>query len=113
MAAVKRYNDVQLDGKPMKIEIMETNVATPAAPPATKGTFGNSKAIPRGYAPSDKFMNCFVHKLYFNGDDFFGRLPVLDRTLSQISGANIEKFLWLWLCLCLLCFWYMLACDDY
>ncbi|KAG7947008.1 hypothetical protein I3843_14G071600 [Carya illinoinensis] len=47
-AAVKRYNNVQLDGKPMKIEIMGRNIATPAAPPATNGTFGNSNAIPRG-----------------------------------------------------------------
>ncbi|XP_042958863.1 THO complex subunit 4A-like isoform X1 [Carya illinoinensis] len=47
-AAVKRYNNVQLDGKLMKIEIMGRNIATPAAPPATNGTFGNSNAIPRG-----------------------------------------------------------------
>lgn len=47
VAAVKRYNNVQLDGKPMKIEIVGTNVATPAAaavpPPAANGSFGNSK----------------------------------------------------------------------
>ncbi|XP_021887637.1 THO complex subunit 4A [Carica papaya] len=48
--AVKRYNNVQLDGKPMKIEIVGTNVATPAAPPAANGTFGNSNGIARGYA---------------------------------------------------------------
>ncbi|XP_034688044.1 THO complex subunit 4A isoform X2 [Vitis riparia] len=43
VAAVKRYNNVQLDGKPMKIEIVGTNIATPAAvPPVTNGTFGNS-----------------------------------------------------------------------
>ncbi|XAR68966.1 hypothetical protein NMG60_11000392 [Bertholletia excelsa] len=40
-AAVKRYNNVQLDGKPMKIEIVGTNIATPAAPPPpVNGTFG-------------------------------------------------------------------------
>lgn len=48
VAAVKRYNNVQLDGKPMKIEIVGTNIATPA-PPATNGTFGNSNGIPRKY----------------------------------------------------------------
>lgn len=55
VAAVKRYNNVQLDGKPMKIEIVGTNVATPAAaaaaavpPPAANGSFGNSK-LPIGY----------------------------------------------------------------
>ncbi|OMO91299.1 hypothetical protein COLO4_18470 [Corchorus olitorius] len=44
IAAVKRYNDVQLDGKPMKIEIVGTNIATPAA----NGNFGNSNGAPRG-----------------------------------------------------------------
>ena len=32
MAAVKRYNDVQLDGKLMKIEIVGTNLSAPAPP---------------------------------------------------------------------------------
>ena len=48
VAAVKRYNNVQLDGKPMKIEIVGTNIATPV-PPVTNGTFGNSNGIPRKY----------------------------------------------------------------
>lgn len=39
MSAVKRYNNVQLDGKPMKIEIVGTNIATPAMPPAAKWFF--------------------------------------------------------------------------
>ncbi|GLT92520.1 hypothetical protein SLE2022_103540 [Rubroshorea leprosula] len=49
LAAVKRYNGVQLDGKPMKIEIVGTNVATPAAvlPPATNGTFSNQNGAAR------------------------------------------------------------------
>jgi THO complex subunit 4 len=52
-AAVKRYNNVQLDGKPMKIEIVGTNIATPSAAPAANGTVGNLNGIPRGYALSD------------------------------------------------------------
>ncbi|EEF31023.1 THO complex subunit 4A [Ricinus communis] len=48
LAAVKRYNNVQLDGKPMKIEIVGTNIATPAATPAANGNFGNSNGAPRG-----------------------------------------------------------------
>ncbi|XVF46489.1 hypothetical protein PTKIN_Ptkin03bG0031100 [Pterospermum kingtungense] len=49
MAAVKRYNNVQLDGKPMNIEIVGTNIATPAAPSlAPNGSFGNSNVAPRG-----------------------------------------------------------------
>lgn len=49
MAAVKRYNNVQLDGKPMKIEIVGTNIATPAvAPQVANGSFGNSNGFSRG-----------------------------------------------------------------
>lgn len=33
VAAVKRYNNVELDGKPMKIEIVGTNISTAGAPP--------------------------------------------------------------------------------
>ena len=50
MAAVKRYNNVQLDGKPMKIEIVKTNVATPTAPSVANVVFGSSNGAPRGYA---------------------------------------------------------------
>lgn len=52
VAAVKRYNNVMLDGKPMKIEIVGTNIATPGAPsavpPTANGTFRNSNGAPRG-----------------------------------------------------------------
>ncbi|KAL5204806.1 hypothetical protein ABZP36_009677 [Zizania latifolia] len=42
LAAVKRYNNVQLDGKPMKIEVIGTNIEAP--PPAIFGF-----AAPAGY----------------------------------------------------------------
>ncbi|KAL1558062.1 THO complex subunit 4A [Salvia divinorum] len=48
MAAIKRYNNVQLDGKPMKLELVGTNITTPGAggfPSA--GAFGDSNAAPR------------------------------------------------------------------
>lgn len=32
LAALKRYNNVQLDGKPMKIEVIGTNIEAPPAP---------------------------------------------------------------------------------
>ncbi|KAG6760826.1 hypothetical protein POTOM_034009 [Populus tomentosa] len=41
VAAVKRYNKVQLDGKPMKIEIVGTNFA----PPHANAAFGNSNGL--------------------------------------------------------------------
>jgi THO complex subunit 4 len=52
-AAVKRYHNVQLDGKPMKIEIVGTNIATPAAlPPPTNGMFGDQNGAPRSQGRS-------------------------------------------------------------
>ncbi|GAB2274331.1 hypothetical protein Dimus_009096 [Dionaea muscipula] len=48
LAAVKRYNNVQLDGKPMKIEIVGTNVAAPPLlPPPVFASFGNPTMAPR------------------------------------------------------------------
>ncbi|KAF4394675.1 hypothetical protein G4B88_011136 [Cannabis sativa] len=54
VAAVKRYTNVQLDGKPMKIEIVGTNIATAAGPPppATNGSFRNSN----GFASSRLYV---------------------------------------------------------
>ncbi|CAM9003606.1 unnamed protein product [Rhodiola kirilowii] len=46
-AAVKRYNNVQLDGKPMKIEIVGINVAAPA-PVVYSFPRGNANGAPRG-----------------------------------------------------------------
>ncbi|KAK4408582.1 THO complex subunitA [Sesamum angolense] len=47
LAAIKRYNNVQLDGKPMKIELVGTNVSTPGAvlPPA--GAFADTSVALR------------------------------------------------------------------
>ncbi|KAL5722942.1 hypothetical protein ACHQM5_006398 [Ranunculus cassubicifolius] len=48
-AAFKRYNNVALDGKPMKIEIVVTNVETPAIMPlVANGMYGHPNVIPRG-----------------------------------------------------------------
>uniref|UniRef100_A0A1J3ETN6 THO complex subunit 4A n=1 Tax=Noccaea caerulescens TaxID=107243 RepID=A0A1J3ETN6_NOCCA len=48
LAAVKKYNDVQLDGKPMKIEIVGTNLQTAAAPSARPGNGNVNGASRRG-----------------------------------------------------------------
>ncbi|KAK4345557.1 hypothetical protein RND71_035733 [Anisodus tanguticus] len=46
-AAIKRYNNVQLDGKPMKIEFAGTNAAPPALPPIRNRLYGNPNPAPR------------------------------------------------------------------
>ncbi|KAH6765633.1 RNA-binding family protein [Perilla frutescens var. hirtella] len=46
MAAIKRYNNVQLDGKPMKIELVGTNISTPGAGLPSAGAFGHSNVAP-------------------------------------------------------------------
>lgn len=43
LTAIKKYHNVQLDGQPMKIEIVGTNIATPAPP--TIASFGNFNGI--------------------------------------------------------------------
>lgn len=45
--AVKKYSNVQLDGKPMKIEIVGTNTPTAAAALATNFVYGNRNGAPR------------------------------------------------------------------
>ncbi|KAJ8439898.1 hypothetical protein Cgig2_003964 [Carnegiea gigantea] len=48
LAAFKRYNNVELDGKPMKIEIVGTNIATAGAlPPAVTGAPRRQFGVPR------------------------------------------------------------------
>ncbi|RDX93452.1 THO complex subunit 4A [Mucuna pruriens] len=47
VAAVKKYNNVQLDGKPMKIEIVGTNISTPGVAPAPNRAIGNLNGVPR------------------------------------------------------------------
>ncbi|KAI8007618.1 THO complex subunit 4A [Camellia lanceoleosa] len=49
MSTIKMYNNVQLDGKPMKIKIVGTNMATLAMPPAANSSFGNLNEVPRRY----------------------------------------------------------------
>lgn len=46
LAAVKKYNNVQLDGKPMKIELVGTNVSTPAVGLPSAGAFSEQNVFP-------------------------------------------------------------------
>lgn len=48
LAAVKRYNNVQLDGKPMKIEIVGLNLVAPVGGlPMANNSIGNMNGFPR------------------------------------------------------------------
>ena len=50
MAAIKRYNNVQLDGKPMKLELVGTNITAPDAGAGgfpSAGSFGDPSVAPR------------------------------------------------------------------
>jgi len=47
MAAIKRYNNVQLDGKPMKLELVGTNIPAPGAGFPSAGAFGDANIAPR------------------------------------------------------------------
>ncbi|XP_026411949.1 THO complex subunit 4B-like [Papaver somniferum] len=46
-AAVKRYNNVQLDGKPMKIEIVGASIAPPVFPAVNTAIFANPVSFPQ------------------------------------------------------------------
>nr|XP_043619254.1 THO complex subunit 4A-like [Erigeron canadensis] len=48
LAAVKRYNNVQLDGKPMKIEVVGLNIVAPAGGPPFTNNARNTNGYPRG-----------------------------------------------------------------
>lgn len=48
LAAVKRYDNVELDGKPMKIEIVANMAAAPLMLPPANNTFRTPNAFPRG-----------------------------------------------------------------
>lgn len=65
MAAIKRYNNVQLDGKPMKIELVGTNMSTPAAGLPSAGGFGDFDAPPRRYVFLARLMVQHVFLLHF------------------------------------------------
>ncbi|KAG5550164.1 hypothetical protein RHGRI_015202 [Rhododendron griersonianum] len=64
-AAVKRYNNVQLDGKPMKIEIVGTNIATPGIlPTPTVGMFGDQNGAPRMFGDQNGAPRRFALQPY-------------------------------------------------
>ena len=53
LVAIERFHNVQLDGKPMKIELVGVNIVTPIAmSPTTNGILGNPSNSFRRYGLS-------------------------------------------------------------
>ncbi|KAG6503089.1 hypothetical protein ZIOFF_035378 [Zingiber officinale] len=57
LAAVKKYDNVLLDGKPMKIDIIGTNIPTPTVvPQLSNGAIGIANGAPRSIGPVRSFV---------------------------------------------------------
>ncbi|CAI9288423.1 unnamed protein product [Lactuca saligna] len=63
LAAVKRYNNVQLDGKPMKIEIMGLNIVAPVAGLPLPN---NSEGVPSGSSAFSWSNKSYFRPLIFS-----------------------------------------------
>lgn len=68
LAAIKRYDNIRLDGKPLKIDFVGANILIPAVvQPTTNGMTGKAKDFFERYAP-DLYSNhlslafCFISK---------------------------------------------------
>ncbi|PKA48547.1 29 kDa ribonucleoprotein B, chloroplastic [Apostasia shenzhenica] len=88
LAAVKRYNNVQLDGKPMKIEIVGTNVEKPAAVTRVSGGgFGNGTVTLKSAPAMDNSARSGRRRRR-------GRGQVKDREPLSASDldADLEKY---------------------
>ncbi|KAJ4978000.1 hypothetical protein NE237_008780 [Protea cynaroides] len=87
LAAVKRYNNVQLDGKPMKIEIVGTEVVTPGAVrPVPNGVFGN----PNGVQRSGQGRGGAMGLPRRGGGRGFGRGRGRGRSREQVSAEDLD-----------------------
>lgn len=61
LAAVKRYNNLQLDGKPMSIELVGMNLVTPVVIPSTsRGILGNPVGPSQRYALSSPISLSYI-----------------------------------------------------
>ncbi|KAF8105059.1 hypothetical protein N665_0163s0030 [Sinapis alba] len=82
LAAVKRYNNVQLDGKLMKIEIVGTNLSAPTPTPLTPVQFPFA---------SNGILGNFNenHNGSFNGN-FRGRGGFMGRPRGGFGGGNFR-----------------------
>lgn len=94
LAAVKRYNNVELDGKPMKIEIVGTNIAAPGAfPPAVNGAprrpLGVSRSGPGRGGPIGRSRG---GRGFGRGGRGRGRGRVDEKVSAEDLDAELEKY---------------------
>ncbi|KAI0492983.1 hypothetical protein KFK09_027259 [Dendrobium nobile] len=89
IAAVKRYNNVQLDGKPMKIEIIGNNLGLPIAPRVNVvgGANGRGKRTVVMTPEFDQGTGSFKQLLGWNRARGRGR----GRSLGQSIDAGIAR----------------------
>ncbi|KVI09789.1 Nucleotide-binding, alpha-beta plait [Cynara cardunculus var. scolymus] len=79
VAAMKRYNNVLLDGKPMKLELVGINIFTPVPiPPMQKGILGNPI--------NASSRSCVLIKFCDLGDSIQGR--IVGRGQERVGNGN-------------------------
>lgn len=71
LAAMKRYNNVHLDGKPMKIEIIGTNVGAPVPLSARVNVVGGpngrgKRIVTMMYVKPDHTIFSYIYKRFCN-----------------------------------------------
>ncbi|CAL5363603.1 unnamed protein product [Camellia sinensis] len=92
LTAVERYNNVQLDGKPMKIELVGVNIVTPPAPPTTNWHIRKSKCGKKGLQVGDGTVEVVA-----GGGRGFGRGRGRGRghgekVSAEALDADLEKY---------------------
>lgn len=97
LAAVKRFNNVQLDGKPMKIEIVGTNIGAPTAPfPSGAFGFGDVNGVPRsGQARGGGFGRSWGGRgrgRGFRGGNRRGRGGRAEKVSAEDLDADLMKY---------------------
>lgn len=70
LAAVKKYNNMRLDGKPLQIELVGTSLVTPAVmPPYQKGLLGRppNGVFVRWEILTPDLMSSYFYKFHVSG----------------------------------------------
>lgn len=69
-AAIKRYDNVQLDGKPMKIDLVGTNLGNDGGQNAANAVYGNPNGAPRRYYHKTCYTCCYIIRNILHETDY-------------------------------------------